>query len=706
MKPGSRLLACLLASLAGLPVAVAQGVGGSSFRGGSIAVNDMFSDAGNAPDAQLYADGKRAIRDSRWADAVTIFGRVNANGEHAAGALYWKAYAQNKLGQGDKAVETCRSLRTQFAGSSWVDDCGALEIEIRASKGQVVEPEPGQSDELKLLALTTLMQKDPPRARAQIEEIVAGDSSEALKEGAVFILGRSIPDVTYAQVVRISYLSGDVRIARGVKNQRAHSEMWETAAMNLALSGGDSIVTGKDGNVEIEFEDASTVYLAPDSVLTCDDLHTTDGVPHSEIGLLTGTLTLHLDSLKPGETFMVKTLTNDLLMRFPHKSVDRISSYSDGTVLTSLLGGVLDVPGRAEQPLPAGKMLFIDQNHHVVPWDPDKGGDFSAFDAWVGARYSARKAAMAEEMKASGLTTPIPGLADMKGQGDFYACEPYGTCWEPDSASRNAALTSGPAPDPRAKSAAPTTSNLPKTAYRGEFFFCLPGIGIDSVPSPYAWAVCHAGSWILHNQHYVWVASHHIHHRCPVHWVKFGKSTAFVPIHPRDVKGQPPLNLERAFIAAKGKDGYSLSVVTFHPSQPVAVMKSPPREFRNPPLPLLTRAETPHMMAYSVRQSGASPGTKQAVTTPVGEPIRFNHQTQSFSMAHQVIEGGHSRTVYTPLGHGSGGFEGGHAGGGSSGGSSQAGAARASVSSSGSSNNLPSTSNATNANSSAGSSRH
>jgi hypothetical protein len=32
-------------------------------------------------------------------------------------------------------------------------------------------------------------------------------------------------------------------------------------------------------------------------------------------------------------------------------------------------------------------------------------------------------------MKASGLTSPIPGLADMDGQGTFFKCPPYGTCW-------------------------------------------------------------------------------------------------------------------------------------------------------------------------------------------------------------------------------------------------------------------------------------
>jgi hypothetical protein len=38
---------------------------------------------------------------------------------------------------------------------------------------------------------------------------------------------------------------------------------------------------------------------------------------------------------------------------------------------------------------------------------------------------------MAEMMKASGLTSPIPGLADMKGHGTFFECASYGTCWEP-----------------------------------------------------------------------------------------------------------------------------------------------------------------------------------------------------------------------------------------------------------------------------------
>ena len=38
---------------------------------------------------------------------------------------------------------------------------------------------------------------------------------------------------------------------------------------------------------------------------------------------------------------------------------------------------------------------------------------------------------MSDAMKAAGLTAPVPGLDALNGQGQFFACEPYGTCWEP-----------------------------------------------------------------------------------------------------------------------------------------------------------------------------------------------------------------------------------------------------------------------------------
>lgn len=661
------VLACLAAVLSASGAAAYGLQAASAFvpPGNSI---DMFAEGvpADTSDSRLYADGNKAIHDGKWADAVKLFDQVAVQeGEHAAAALYWKAYAQNKMGQPAVALDTCLALRMRFAKSGWVEDCGALGIEIRASKGQPVPPQPGQSDELKLLALSTLMQKDPQGARAQIEELVQSDSSEHLKEAALFLLGETVPELRYAQVVRISRLEGDVRIARASTNEKSRKEAWEKAEMNLPLAAGDSVVTGADGLAEIEFENASTLYLASNSVLTFDDLHTTSGVPHSEIELLSGTLTIHLDSLMPGEAFLLRTPTNDLLTRYPQKADMRVSSYTDGMLLVSLKSGTLNVPGGGKEVIAPGKQLFFNKEHAQAA-APAKAEDFSEFDAWVGDKYQARTEATNEETKEAGLARPVPGIADLRGQGRFYPCEPYGTCWEPNGGNGNAMLAGGPPQTPTPKSApakAPPAAGSPN-----EFFPCMPGdLYVHSqaravVYDPWYWTVCHSGWWIHRNNRYVWVAGTKMHHHPPVHWIRFGKTVAFVPLHPKDVRGGPPMNREHGFAPVKEKGGgYVMSPIKFEPAHPIEVMKAAPREFRSEGSQALVRAETPHMEMHAVRDSM----TARAGTATMGIPLHFDHQTGGFTAPHQIASGsGHGTTVNAPVGHSGGGYSG-HSGGGS-----------------------------------------
>jgi outer membrane protein assembly factor BamD (BamD/ComL family) len=57
----------------------------------------------------------RAINEGRWLDAEAIFTKLaTQQGEHSDGALYWKAYAQNKQGQVKAALETCAELAATF----------------------------------------------------------------------------------------------------------------------------------------------------------------------------------------------------------------------------------------------------------------------------------------------------------------------------------------------------------------------------------------------------------------------------------------------------------------------------------------------------------------------------------------------------------------------------------------------------------------
>ncbi|HEY1578378.1 MAG TPA: HEAT repeat domain-containing protein [Terracidiphilus sp.] len=146
----------------------------------------------NADDASLYADGTRAINESRWSEAAGLFNRVaQMHGEHAEGALYWKAYAQNKEGQAVNALNTCAELRKGFPKSRWLDECGALEIEIHGKSGHPVSPQAEPDEDLKLLALNALMQQDQAQAMPILEKILTGNQSDQLKSRALFVLAQN-----------------------------------------------------------------------------------------------------------------------------------------------------------------------------------------------------------------------------------------------------------------------------------------------------------------------------------------------------------------------------------------------------------------------------------------------------------------------------------------------------------------------------------
>ncbi|HEX4039746.1 MAG TPA: HEAT repeat domain-containing protein [Acidobacteriaceae bacterium] len=157
-------------------------------------------------DAGLYADGTRAINESRWSDAAGLFDRVaQMRGEHAEGALYWKAYAENKEGQQASALSTCGELRRRYPQSRWLGECGALEIEIRGRSGDPVPPQAEPDENLKLLALSALMQQDQAQAVPILEKILSGNQPEELKSRALFVLAQSRSPQAEALISQIAH---------------------------------------------------------------------------------------------------------------------------------------------------------------------------------------------------------------------------------------------------------------------------------------------------------------------------------------------------------------------------------------------------------------------------------------------------------------------------------------------------------------------
>jgi hypothetical protein len=201
--------------------------------------------------------------------------------------------------------------------------------------------------------------------------------------------------------------------------------------------------------------------------------------------------------------------------------------------------------------------------------------------------------------------------------------------------------------------------------------------GLDAFA--YRFAVCHSGYWIRHHRHYVWVVGKRHHHE-PVHWIKSGRNVAYVPIHPRDVKGQLPMNAKNGvFEVTKEKNGISVQRVELDPSRQTELLNEPPKEFRTEVPRPLERAEEPRMEAHSVREAYAG---KDAAPKMAGVPITLDHKSQTFMMAHQEMRDGHNVTVNAPVGGRDGNLQA-HSGnsGGSHGGSSFGGGSHSSSSS-------------------------
>jgi FecR protein len=285
--------------------------------------------------------------------------------------------------------------------------------------------------------------------------------------------------ITYEpEIVRLSFVQGDVRLSRGTKNAADLNASWEIAKANVPVEEGFTLATGA-GRAEIEFENGSVIYLADNSVLEFNRLDATYGVPATELELVTGTLTVNA---RPAlqETFVISTPSERL--SFPVADLVRVDSFLDGVTATpenSKGEDVIEYGGDATPPpgapittyfngirytvtMPAGLANAISElaarnrstKTHLDAGQPityqnskrmtgnvaNDSGAPADWDAWVLARVTKREQEMSAALKASGLTASVPGLIDMYESGAFYPCAPDGICWRPNGADNSAGV--------------------------------------------------------------------------------------------------------------------------------------------------------------------------------------------------------------------------------------------------------------------------
>jgi hypothetical protein len=153
-------------------------------------LDQQTAEKASSHEDELYSEAKDSLDDGEYDDAIKQFDEViRLHGRKTDGALYWKAYALNKAGNKAQALTTIGELRKSYPKSTWLRDAATLEQEMRGTAA--VNPENIPDEELKLLAIQSLMNSDPDRAVPLLEKIVMGNYPVKLKEKALFVLSQS-----------------------------------------------------------------------------------------------------------------------------------------------------------------------------------------------------------------------------------------------------------------------------------------------------------------------------------------------------------------------------------------------------------------------------------------------------------------------------------------------------------------------------------
>lgn len=168
----------------------------------------VYADEQSSED-QSYGDGTKAMNEGRWSDAEKAFRQTaEMRGRRADGAIYWQAYVQNKEGRQRQALRTCGLLASEYAKSAWRKECDALMVEVQKTGivyrrdyatdlgsidlGQFQSARGNPDDDIKMLALQSLMQQEPDRALPILKSILQSNTqSTRLKERALIVLTQS-----------------------------------------------------------------------------------------------------------------------------------------------------------------------------------------------------------------------------------------------------------------------------------------------------------------------------------------------------------------------------------------------------------------------------------------------------------------------------------------------------------------------------------
>ena len=225
-----------------------------------------------------------------------------------------------------------------------------------------------------------------------------------------------------ARIVRLSDVQGSVQID---KNSGLG---FESAFLNLPVTQGTQLKTLKNGRAEIEFEDGSTMRLAPNSTVQFSTLGLTDAGKHvSTVDLIEGMAYVNWLG-KSGDQFSLNFSREKIAL--DHAAHFRVSTSTESAKLAVFKGDV-DVNG------PAGS-LAVDKKKTATfdAANDDKSTlasniEEAPLDSWDKESISYHDQYTRDQYAKNNSSPYGYGFSDMNYYGAYSNVPGYGMMWQP-----------------------------------------------------------------------------------------------------------------------------------------------------------------------------------------------------------------------------------------------------------------------------------
>lgn len=331
-------------------------------------------------------------------------------------------------------------MKTAFGTALVVVAFGMVSVAAQAQTGMVVgelskglsNPSAGPAPE------TKAVQETPAAAQVEDNGAQPGDS--------------------HVRIVRLSDAKGHLGLDRKTGNG------FEQTMQNMPIVQGEKLKTA-DGYAEVEFEDNSTLRLAPDSQVDFPLLALrSSGAKASTMKVVAGIVYVNTESTKGNEFLLMAGEAKMMVEPSTHLRVE----MNESRTVVSVYGGSVEVQRGAETTVVAKKeSLTLNGGDQVAVAKKIEGLPFDAWDKESNdyhQRYS-----NANAFAGGGNAF---GLSDLNYYGNFVNGGGFGSFWQPYLAG------AGWSP------------------YGNGVWAFYPGAGYSWVsPYPWGWLPYHSGSW-------------------------------------------------------------------------------------------------------------------------------------------------------------------------------------------------------------------